>query len=212
MMRCEDIGPRLGEATEHPDRVGSRAVLEHLEGCPGCRDAMRAVSRLRAEREVPVPGPRRGALRRALRAATAEARGKRADFWRGLATGGAAAAGLAVLSAMLLLPASPPTPPAAPEVTMALNTPRDVSIAIQAPAPLEDVEIRVTLRGAVDLRGFEGQRDIRWITDLEEGVNSLTLPVVATGEQGGQVQVVVHHGAKHKTFLVDVHARRAEQA
>ena len=207
MMHCEDIGPRLGEAMEHPDHVGSRAVLEHLEGCPGCSDAMRAVSRLRAERDLPVPGPRRGAFRRALRAATAEARGGRAEFWRGLATGAAAAAALAAVSAVLLLSGNVPWQPVPPEVTMALNAPRDVSIAIQAPAPLEDVEIRVTLRGAVDLRGFEGQRDIRWTTDLEEGVNSLTLPVVATGEQGGQVQVVVHHGARQKTFLVDVHAR-----
>lgn len=206
MMHCDDIGPRLGEAMEHPDRVGSRAVLDHLAACPGCSDAMRALSLLRAERDVPVPGPRRGAFRRALRAATAEERGRRADFWRGLATGATAAAVIAAASAVLVLSGNLPGQQGAPEVTMALNEPQDVSIAIQAPAPLEDVEIRVTLRGAVDLRGFEGQRDIRWVTDLEEGVNGLTLPVVATGEQGGQVQVVVHHGTRHKIFLVDVHA------
>lgn len=206
MMHCEDVAPRLGEAMEHPDRVASRAVLEHIDDCPACNDGLRAFSRLRAERNVPVPGPRRGAFRRALRAATAEARGRRAEFWRGLAVGAAATAGIAAVSAVLVLSENVPGQPAPPEVTMALNAPRDVSIAIQAPAPLEDVEIRVTLRGAVDLRGFEGQRDVRWITDLEEGINSLTLPLVATGEQGGQVQVVVHHGARHKTFLVDVHA------
>ena len=206
MMHCEDIEPRLGEALEHPERVASRAVLEHLHGCPACSDAMRACARLRAERDSPVPPPRRGALRRALRAATAEARGRRTDFWRGLGTGAAAAAGFAALSAILLLSGNNPGQPVAPEVTMALNAPRDVSIAIEAPAPLEDVEIRVTLRGAVDLHGFEGQRDIRWSTDLAQGVNSLTLPVIATGEQGGQVQVIVHHGTRQKTFLVDVHA------
>ena len=206
MMHCEDIGPRLGEALEHPDRVGSRAVLEHLAGCPDCSDAMRGFARLRAEREFPVPGPRRGAFRRALSAASADARGRRAEFWRGLAAGAAAMAGIAAVSTVLVLSGNLPAPTVPPEVTLGLNAPRDVSIAIQAPASLEDVEIRVTLRGAIDLRGFEGQRDIRWTTDLAEGVNSLTLPVIATGEQGGQVQVVVHHGAKHKTFLVDVHA------
>ena len=206
MMHCEDIGPRLGETLEHPDRVGSRAVLEHLAGCPDCSDAMRGFSRLRAERELPFPGPRRGAFRRALSAATAEARGRRADFRRGLLAGAAAMAGIAAVSTLLVLSGNEPGQPRSPEVTLALHAPRDVSIAIQAPTALEDAEIRITLRGAVDLRGFEGQRDIRWTTDLAEGVNSLTLPVIATGEQGGQVQVVVHHGARQKTFLVDVHA------
>ena len=37
--------------------------------------------------------------------------------------------------------------------------------------------------------------------------NQLTLPIVATGLEGGQLLVEVTHGGKRRTFLVDVDAQ-----
>jgi hypothetical protein len=65
----------------------------------------------------------------------------------------------------------------------------------------------VVLSGAVGLDGYEGQRELRWRTNLDPGVNQLTLPVIATGAGGGQVLVEVLHEGKRRTFLVDVSAR-----
>lgn len=208
-MHCEDIGPMLNQSLDRPESDAARRAAEHLESCASCNDALRAVARLREERARPVPAPRSGAFRRAVRAA-AEAHGvgrrRDAGFWRGLAVGAAAAAGIAAAASMILSGgvADSVAPPA---ITLALHEPRAVSIAIDAPVPLREAEIQVMLRGAVDLQGFEGQRDIQWTTDLEQGINQLTLPVLATGVQGGQVQVVVTHGNRQKTFLVDVTIR-----
>lgn len=91
-------------------------------------------------------------------------------------------------------------------MTLALHQPRDVSIAVDAPSPLMDAEIRVLLTGAIELDGFENQRELRWRTNLDAGANQLTLPVIATGTGGGQLVVEVQHGQKRRTFVVDVRA------
>lgn len=209
-MNCEDIGPLLKGSLDRPGTPEARQVTEHLASCASCADGMRAVAWLRVERDRPVPGPRPGAFRRAMRAALEAGGGgrrRRNEFWRGLAVGAAAAAAVAVVSTILILSGRMPGNVAPPEVALALHEPGDISVAIDAPARLQGAEIQVSLRGAVDLRGFEGQRDVQWTADLEQGVNRLTLPVMATGEQGGQVQVVVTHGNRQKTFLVDVTTR-----
>ena len=48
-----------------------------------------------------------------------------------------------------------------------------------------------------------------WSTDLDRGINQLTLPVVAIDATGGQVLVEVTHGDKRRTFVLDVRAAAA---
>jgi hypothetical protein len=95
---------------------------------------------------------------------------------------------------------------ATPEISMALNETRDVNISVEAPTALPDAEIRVVLTGAIELAGFEGQKELHWRTDLAAGANQLRLPIVALGGVGGQLLVEVQHGARHRTFVVDVKA------
>jgi hypothetical protein len=47
---------------------------------------------------------------------------------------------------------------------------------------------------------------LRWSTDLDRGINQLTLPVVALDASGGQVLVEVTHGRQRRTFVLDVRA------
>ena len=75
---------------------------------------------------------------------------------------------------------------------------------LESPEALANAEVRVELRGAVGLDGYAGQRELRWSTDLDRGVNQLTLPVVASDASGGQVVVEVIHGDKRRTFVLDV--------
>jgi hypothetical protein len=99
-----------------------------------------------------------------------------------------------------------------PAVTLAVNEERDVNVALSSPEPLAGAEIRVSLSGEIGLRGFEDQRELRWKTDLDRGVNQLTLPIVVLGSHGGQVLVEVQHGDKRRAFVVDVHAVDAPSA
>ena len=100
-------------------------------------------------------------------------------------------------------------PAAVPEVSIALNQPRNVTVTLESPEPLANAEVRVELRGALALDGYAGQRELRWLTNLDRGVNQLTLPVIALDASGGQVLVEVTHGDKRRTFVLDVRAAAA---
>jgi hypothetical protein len=209
-MRCEDIaqllhGQRPTSAAEHAEAAA------HLAVCADCRAAQAAIEALQADRDVPIRVPSEGSLHRAVLRAVqlgerSTSRGSRRIFWRGVSVGAAGALAAGLLVAMLLFRpgAQTPSPAAAPRVTLALNEAHMVSVALDSPEPLADAEIHVSLNGAVGLKGFDGQREIRWRTDLARGVNQLTLPLIALGVSGGQVLVEVTHGEKHRTFLIDV--------
>jgi hypothetical protein len=87
---------------------------------------------------------------------------------------------------------------------LAINEERDVDVALSSPEPLSNAEIHVAVSGDIGLRGFAEQRELRWRTDLDRGVNQLTLPIIALGPHGGQVLVEIQHGDKRRAFVVDV--------
>jgi hypothetical protein len=204
-MNCEDVIDMLASdgARDTPPR---RTAEAHVSHCNDCRAALQAYRALAAERSAPVPRPPEGAFERAMqRALQAPAPGRRRlrGFWLGTAVGGAVAASLAVAVTTWWLRPQPVPVSVNPEVRLALNEVRQVNVALEAAEPLTGAEIHVVVTGAIALEGF-AEREVRWVTDLDKGVNQLTLPVVALGPRGGQVVVEVQHGDKRRTFVVDV--------
>lgn len=217
-MNCEYVQDLLLDGGE-ADASLRRAALEHLSECQDCRDAQYAVAALHGSRLQRIPPPTPGAMERAIAAAVGSSAagdgahhdgrirraGARSGFWSGVAVGGSLAAALAIAWIVTLSPQQTvPAGAATPEVTLALNETRDVNIAVESPMALRDAEIHVQLTGAIELSGFEDQRELRWRTNLEAGSNQLTLPVVALGPRGGQVLVEVLHRDKRRKFVVDV--------
>jgi hypothetical protein len=201
-VRCEDAIEALG-SNEPADSLRRRAARAHAEGCAECAAASRALSALYAEQYAPVPPlPPQSfarALERAGRVPDVEpARGR--GFWLGAAVGGALAAGIAVVVAALW----PQVPVVNPEVRLARGEVREVSMALESPEALVGAEIRILLTGGVGLQGFADQRELKWMTDLDRGINQLTLPLVGLDSSGGQVTVEVYHGTKQRTFVIDV--------
>jgi hypothetical protein len=207
-MKCEDasmILQRPGTGAE----LERRAAAEHLSGCEDCQHAARAIAALRADGTVLIPVPADHARERAIAAATTRAAWvsrtvpRRLSFVLGVGVGAALAATIAV-AVFMLRPDEAVAPAGAPAVLLSLNEARDVSVALNSPEPLADAEIRVALSGAIGFQGFAERRELHWTTDLDRGVNQLTLPIVALGLGGGQVLVEVQHGDKRRTFIVDV--------
>lgn len=213
-MKCERA---LEILEQNAGRVQADRALaeEHVLGCAECRAVYRAVQHLRAEAESLPPPPAAGAYERAMRAATRQpprVRPRRAGFWLGAAVGGALAASV-VLALVLAFPFSrTPLPVATPQVRLAPKETRDVRIALETAEPMPNAQISVALTGAIGLVGFEGQKELAWRTDLDKGVNELSLPLVALGAQGGQLVVEVRFGEKRKRFLVDVASAGPEDA
>ena len=208
-MRCEDAIETIRTAGSQP---GSdlRQAMDHAEHCDDCHAALRALDALRALRDEPALVVEGAAVERAIdRALTAgSAERYRRGFFSGLASGAAIAATIAAVAVGVWLFGDGATDPsvAVPEVRIALHQRSDVTVTLESPERLTNAEVRVQLRGAVALDGYAGQRELRWSTDLDRGVNQLTLPVVAIDATGGQVLVEVTHGEKRRTFVLDVRA------
>jgi hypothetical protein len=204
-MKCEEAVEILRESKQAA-MLPLQAARAHLEGCTDCSAAMRAVATLRAEHSTPPPRMPAQSFARAMERAThvphRELR-RRRGFWLGTAVGGAMAAGIAIAVAVLW-PQATTAPLGNPAVELALNEVRQVSMSLESPEALADAEIHVVLTGGVGLQGFAGQRELRWMTDLDRGVNQLTLPLVGLDAGGGQVTVEVYHGTKQRTFVIDV--------
>lgn len=207
-MKCEDASmvlQRPGSGAE----LERRAAAEHLLSCTDCRDAARALAALRADRDSPIQMPPDHAFERALAAAGSRAVWitrtvpRRPSFLLGVGVGAALAAGIAV-AVFMLRPDASVVPAGVPAVLLALNEERDVTVALSSPEPLANAQIRIALSGDIGLKGFAEQRELHWTTDLDRGVNELTLPIIARGAGGGQVLVEVQHGDKRRAFIVDV--------
>lgn len=209
-MRCEDAVETIRGARPRPG-IEVPAARAHVASCEDCQAALRALEAVQVLREAP-PVVAEGSIERAIDKALAagSAQRYRRGFWTGLGSGAALAAALAALTVgVWLWRAGGEAAVAVPEVRVALNQRSDVTVTLESPERLSNAEVRVELRGALALDGYAGQRELRWSTDLDRGINRLTLPVVASDASGGQVLVEVTHGAKRRAFVLDVHAAAA---
>ncbi len=204
-MKCEDALRDLAYAPA----VAREAAQRHVAECELCQAAMLATRSLAADRAARPLAPPEGAFERAMARAVQPPRVEpsRRGFWLGSVVGGALAASIAVAVTVWWLRPVAPSAAANPQVQMALHEVRAVSLSLDSPEALQGAEIRVVLTGAIGLQGFDEQRELHWVTDLDRGVNQLTLPLVALGPNGGQVMVEVQHGDKRRAFVVDVQTR-----
>lgn len=206
-MNCERVVELLTGPADEESADERRNAALHIAECTDCRGAVASVHALRLASLVPVPPARSGAWERVLSAVTqrpVRERPRASRFWHGMGLGAAmaTAAAFAVVSLLPFWHSSDPV--ATPILSLALNDPEPISISLTTPEALVDAEIHVVLSGAISLGGYPGQKELQWRTNLASGINQLTLPVVATGSEGGQVLVEVIHGGKRRTFLVDV--------
>ncbi len=206
-MKCEDIANLLDEG-ELPRLPAEwlEDVETHLLRCERCADQWRAAQALRSWRDLPTPSARPELLAETMRRVTQPSVGRerRNAFLAGTGLGGALAAGIAIAVMVMSPTIQDAADSRVPALTIALNEPHDVSVAIDTSEALLDAQIRVVLTGGIELDGFADQSVVSWTTDLDRGVNRLTLPVVAVGSSGGQVLVEVEHARKRQIFVVDV--------
>lgn len=207
-MKCEDVVRFLRDPEESLSLEHGEEVSAHVEACETCRDELRAVRALRAERSAPVGAPDPLLLSRSVHTAVQQAmvpsRSGRRGFLLGTLVGGALAAALAIAVVYVRGVETGSPAQALPEIRLAVNETRDVSIALDSPRALAHAQVHVLLSGAIGLEGFDGQKELSWYTDLDAGVNRLTLPVTVLGAGGGQLVVEVEHENRRRTFVLDV--------
>ena len=94
--------------------------------------------------------------------------------------------------------------PAVPSVTMALEQPQTFNLVFSSATPLDNATMTVLLPEGIEVDGFAGQREITWMTSLNEGRNILPLTLVATAPVSGELLATLQHEDDDKSFRLQV--------
>ncbi len=211
-MTCKTINEKLDDLVDGEVEHAQRELLEeHLLSCANCRsivaNARRLQSLLQEYGESDVPVPEAAFFDQALaKAANRGSRDERQRYWlKGFGT--AVAAGLALIAVGIVFFGAedlPDTDTGMPSVTMALEEPRTVNLVFASASDLMDATLTVILPDGIDMAGFEGQREITWITSLKQGKNVLPLKLIASSPRGGELMATLRHEDDDRTFRLHV--------
>lgn len=211
-MTCRRLKERLDDyVDEILDGDETRQLEQHAASCDACRQLVERERKLRkllreyGDSSVTMPDATYfdTALVKAARD------GRKRQHKRSWLTGfgSAAAAGVAiwiVSSIWFSAPGNDPVEPAIPTVTMALAEPRTVNLVFSSVSELQDATLTVLLPEGIEIAGFEGQREITWMTDLRTGKNVLPLRLIATSPSSGELLATLKHGDDDRTFRLRV--------
>ncbi len=213
-MTCKQLEEKLDDYLDRTLDDADTALLDkHKASCGNCQllaeRQLRLLEVLREYGDLSVPAPDALFFDRALaNAAQTATRQQRKRSWRsGFAS--AIAAGLAIWFVSVVLINTPDTavPLAAlPGITMALEEPRTINLVFSSASALDDATLTVTLPAGIELQGFEGQREVTWITSLKEGKNLLPLRLVATLPTEGVLLATLKHGEDDREFRLLLNA------
>ena len=208
-MDCEDIieVAYSGESGVIDD-CDREFMLEHVKHCTDCQDALRGVESMRFLKNQSVENPDLELFGKITREVTGNAeptRKKNSGFWLGAGLGGAVAAAIITAVVALGILQSPlVSQSTTAEFLVSTTEPRDLNIAIDANTDLSDATVSITFFGGIELAGYASQRHLSWTTDLDAGVNKLSLPVIALDQGGGQVIVRLDHPDSQQEFMVQL--------
>ena len=208
-MNCETTADYIPEFVAGTLAPTVRADIErHISRCAECGEALRGAEALVLLKNRPVDAAPAGLFERAMggvdEAPAARSNGKR-GFWLGAGFGGAIAASVVMLALTLgwIGPQAVDTPDT-PQFTVAISEPRNMEIAIETDRALANASISILLSGGVALDGYGDRRELAWTTDLEAGVNRLSLPIMAIDSTGGQIVVRLDHPNSEQLFVVQL--------
>ena len=203
-MSCDLYKDRLRELARGSLAGEERdSVLVHVDRCEDCRMALRGAEAL-AEIAARDPGvPPAGLFEAVVDKAVSQPALASRDrhFWKGAGVGAIAASLLAM--AMFLGWVDKPAPvDSAPAFVVSLEEPRQMDLAFETDRVLEGATITILLSGSVEIDGYGPRRELSWTENLEKGVNRLSLPVIASGFEGGQMVVRLAHPQSEQVFVV----------
>lgn len=207
-MNCQRILERVEALVTHPlTETEKQLCVEHIADCDECQSALRGTEALRLIRNQREMAPRSSLFEKILiqTAGSIQQPEQKSRFWLGTGFGGAIAASILALALTLgwISPAVDQATATA-EFIVALNEPRRMDIAIETDRALAGASISILLSGGVELDGYGSRRELTWTTDLDAGINRLSLPVLAINSAGGQIVVRLSHPDSEQMFVVQL--------
>jgi hypothetical protein len=213
MTNCTHILAMMDDyLDQHLDDVESGLIHRHLARCPDCEARFReaqavyqAVRTWPSEQECEVAA--RQVLSRAMAAATGpEAAASPLSLWRPLV----AAASLAMMFVIggFLMPWGASDADHKYAITLYINDPQPVQLALEANTDLERVTLTLELPDHVTLAGYPAEKLISWDASLRAGTNRLSLPLQANTEGKGDLRLtVLSENGFRNTRIIRLHGK-----
>jgi len=209
-MTCSLINKQLDDYVDvQLDVADTRLLDEHVAHCADCQEVLDRERALRASLkeygDSSMPQPDVAFFDRALaKAAQSGTRGQR-NRWVMTGFGGAIAAALAVwMIGGTFFATAELGEPVIATIAMVIEEPRTVNLVFSSAIPLTDATLTITLPEGIEVMGFQGQREIVWMTSLKEGKNILPLTLIATSPLGGELLATLQHADDDRSFRVQV--------
>ncbi|HHJ35867.1 MAG TPA: hypothetical protein ENJ87_08880, partial [Gammaproteobacteria bacterium] len=192
--------------------IDARQIDIHCETCEACSSELGSLRVLHdALATLPVPPPSEGFEHRVISAAIADARvGNVADSGverfryannRGLYNFAAAA----MISAVVLFLGpfyGGPSTEKTPYLVVVGGEVRTIKVAIDSEQALDTVDMRVELSDNLELSGFGNKKQIQWTTNLRQGVNVISLPIVGIAQGEGDITTRIRLNGKEKIMRI----------
>jgi anti-sigma factor RsiW len=209
-MTCNLVNKQLDDYVDAQlDVADMRLLDEHVAHCAECQEVLDRERALRAslkeygDSSMPQPGV--AFFDRALAKAVQSGTRRQRNRWVMTGFGGAMAAALAVWMIGGSFFATPEfSEPAIASIAMVIEEPRTVNLVFSSATPLNDATMTVTLPEGIEVMGFQGQREITWMTSLKKGKNILPLTLIATSALGGELLATLRHADDDRSFRVQV--------
>lgn len=207
-MKCETVSMSISDLALRVLDINEREpLMNHIETCTECRDALRGAEALLEVRRQQIEEPPAQLFERVMATVASESSqpGSKQRFWIGAGFGGAIAASLFALALFFgwtdgLRPDAPNTE----EFVVSVDEARVMNLAFETDRKLDGAQITILLSGNIEIDGYGSQRELSWSENLDSGVNRLSLPVLASDVGGGQMVVRMTHPLSEQVFVINL--------
>jgi hypothetical protein len=209
-MTCNLINEKLDDYVDAQlDVADMQSLAAHTAQCADCQEILDRERILRASLkeygDSSMPQPDAAFFDRALAKAAQSGTRRQRNRWVMTGFGGAMAAALVLWIVSGTIFETPEfSEPAIASIAMVIEEPRTVNLVFSSATPLIDATMTVTLPEGIEVMGFQGQREITWMTSLKEGKNILPLTLIATSPLGGELLATLRHAGDDRSFRVQV--------
>ena len=209
-MNCKLIAEQIDDFLDGELAAAESQRLEtHVSTCASCEAIITKERELRDMLqdygESTMPCADAAFFDRSIAIAAQTGTRRQRNRWVMTGFGGAVAAAMALwIVSGVFFSAPSITEPTVPSVTMTLEQPQTLNLVFASAEVLENATMTVFLPEGVEVAGFAGQREITWMTSLDEGRNILPLTLIATSPVGGEILATLRHEDDDKSFRLQV--------
>lgn len=210
-MKCNQAQVQLDDYLDRNlSAIQQNALQQHLNSCAQCRRKFDHAHNIQlALLDLPVAKPSSDFSRRAF--AFLGSTGARDSRWF-TAVGGALAATLALWLVFMATSHQPSSTFEVVKVQVEPNRVQTVSLVFNSASAIDEATMRIELPENLQLAGAPNRRIIEWKTQLKQGRNQLSLPLLATDGRTARLTTRITHDRQSKVFHLDVTPRIPPQS